>query len=94
MHEHFTKLMSLVLDGEATLEERAQLDMHLRTCLACADVWDAWQKADRLLRQASIMVPPAGFLADFCVRLSCDTSLRRLRRPDRKRHLVPARRSP
>ena len=57
MHTDYTMLMSLMLDGEATQADERRLREHLRTCAACAGVWQRWQAVDRRLAAAPLMTP-------------------------------------
>jgi len=57
VHERFTSLMSLHLDGVATPEEQLELDHHLRACPSCAAMWEEWQAIDRLLSTSPSVIP-------------------------------------
>jgi anti-sigma factor RsiW len=57
VHERFTLLMSLVLDGMATSQEQEELDRHLGLCSSCAAAWQDWQAVDRALSNAPTVVP-------------------------------------
>jgi predicted anti-sigma-YlaC factor YlaD len=57
VHERFTSLMSLVLDGAATPIERQELDEHLDVCSICAATWHQWQAVDRILSTVATVAP-------------------------------------
>ena len=63
MHTDYTLLMSLMLDGEATPADEQRMREHLRTCGACAGVWERWQALDRRM-VAAPHVEPAIDLTD------------------------------
>lgn len=55
--EEALELMSAVLDGEATAQERAALEAHLATCPECAALYEALSDQSRLLRGLDCQVP-------------------------------------
>jgi len=69
MHNEIEMLMSLVLDGEATPAETAQVRAHLTTCVTCSETWRRWQALNTCLASASILNPPADFVASVTARL-------------------------
>ena len=69
MHEPFTVLMSLVLDGEATPAEEARLREHLKVCRTCMAVWQQWQALDQHLTAAPVLRPPRDFMTGVTARL-------------------------
>jgi len=78
MHGDYTLLMSLALDGEATPAEESRLQEHLRTCTACAAIWDRWQILDRRLATAPLVAPPADLVAKVMAQVD-ERELRRRR---------------
>jgi anti-sigma factor RsiW len=79
MHEKYTFLMSLHLDGETTAEERLALHEHLQHCPGCAILWRDWVDTDRLMRTQPLAAAPAGFPARVALRLDVQASGRRQR---------------
>jgi anti-sigma factor RsiW len=77
MHDEYTMLMSLSLDGEATPDEQARLRAHLSACDVCAVTWEKWRAADRLLSAAPVAQAPADLLAGFSARLAVYEAKRR-----------------
>lgn len=69
MHTEYTFLMSLALDGEASVTEMAQLHGHLRNCATCADIWARWQAVDRRLAAASPALPTVDLAAQVTARV-------------------------
>jgi hypothetical protein len=57
VHERFTSLMSLDLDGVATPAEQMELARHLNEGLACALIWEQWKAIDRLLSKMPCVAP-------------------------------------
>jgi anti-sigma factor RsiW len=57
VHERFTALMALVLDGAATPPERQELNRHLDVCSICAATWHQWQAVDGILSTAPTTAP-------------------------------------
>lgn len=76
----YTILMSLVLDGEATADENAQLRAHVRSCAACAATWQRWQALDRRFALAPAVVAPQ----DFAVRLAASLERRQAEIAERR----------
>jgi hypothetical protein len=69
VHERFTSLMSLALDGVATSREMEALHRHLAVCSACVEVWQHWQAVDQVLSTAPIAVPSCSLAARIMRRL-------------------------
>jgi anti-sigma factor RsiW len=69
MHAEYTMLMSVALDDEATPAEQQRLRDHLRTCTACAGVWERWQAVDRRLDAAPLMIPAPSFVGTVMARI-------------------------
>jgi anti-sigma factor RsiW len=57
VHERYTSLMSLVLDGVASSREQQELCQHLDVCSACVETWHRWQAVDRMLLRAAVAEP-------------------------------------
>lgn len=70
MHTEFTRLMSLVLDHEATPDEVARLQAHLALCPACCAVWVEWNALDRRLADAPMMAPSRNLVPAVMARLA------------------------
>ncbi len=70
MHEDYTMLISLVLDGEATPAEQDQLEKHLRECATCGMLWENWRAMDRLLATAPSVSAPPGLLESLLARIA------------------------
>lgn len=66
---NYTVLMSLVLDGEASVDERERLQSHVRSCQSCAVTWQRWQELDRRFTLAPAVVPPRDFAAQIAASL-------------------------
>jgi len=79
MHTHYTRLMSLVLDDEATASQKADLQRHLAACPACATTWTQWQTLDVRLAAAPRLTPPPNLVAQVLGRLE-ERRLRQRRR--------------
>ncbi len=60
-HERYYALMMEALDGELSVDNRVLLDLHLTDCAACRREWHALVAIDRLLHQAPMLSPAAGF---------------------------------
>lgn len=69
MHNEYTMLMSLALDKEATPVEIQRLDTHLRSCQACAEIWQQWRGLDRRLAAAPLLSAPVDLASRVCARL-------------------------
>ena len=69
MHAEYTMLMSVALDDEATPTEQQRLRDHLRSCAACAGVWERWQAVDRRLEAAPLMIPSPRFADTLMARI-------------------------
>ena len=69
MHEAYTELMSLVLDGEATLQQVTALHAHTSVCSACAMTWGQWQALDTQLHAAPLVTPAPGLTNRVLARL-------------------------
>ena len=62
MHQRFTTLMSLQLDGVASQSEQLELGRHLAECPECAAIWEQWQGLDRLLSAAPSAIPSSSLV--------------------------------
>ncbi len=71
-HTTFIEKISLWLDNELSPAESAELQAHLAICPACNQTYQAIQRVDSFLRQASVVVlePVSGFPARFQTRLT------------------------
>lgn len=69
MHSHYTELMSLALDHEASAEQMAALQAHLKVCADCAARWLRWQALDARLRAAPMLAAPPQFAERVLARL-------------------------
>lgn len=69
MHERYTSLMSLHLDGVATPEEQLEIVRHLDACPACAAMWEQWQAVDRLLSTSPSVAPSLDFSEELSQKL-------------------------
>ncbi len=56
-HERYEALMSAALDGEATAEERRELELHLAVCPECADLWARLCAQSAALRTMDCQLP-------------------------------------
>jgi anti-sigma factor RsiW len=63
VHERFTALMSLQLDGVTSPSEQLELRQHLAECPECAATWEQWQVFHLLLSAA----PPAALSRNLLV---------------------------
>ncbi|MEI2607595.1 MAG: hypothetical protein V9G20_03065 [Candidatus Promineifilaceae bacterium] len=68
-HEEIYLLMMDALDGELPDDGWDNLEVHLQTCLACAQEWYALQAVETLLRTTPALAPPADFVQRTLVRL-------------------------
>jgi anti-sigma factor RsiW len=68
-HDRYYALMMESLDGELGAENRVLLDLHLTDCRACRREWHALVAIDRLLHQAPMLSPAAGFTQRTLARL-------------------------
>jgi predicted anti-sigma-YlaC factor YlaD len=77
MHSDYTLLMSVALDDEATPDELQRLREHVRTCAACAGVWERWQVVDWRLDAAPLVTPAPTFTASVMARIEARSLQRR-----------------
>jgi anti-sigma factor RsiW len=75
--EQALKGMAEALDGELSPDRQAALEDHLARCADCRAEWDRWQAVERLLREAPITPPPAGFAGRVLARLDWRRRVRR-----------------
>jgi anti-sigma factor RsiW len=68
-HERYYALMMEALDEELVAADRVVLDLHLTDCAACRREWRTLVAIDRLLHQALILSPAAGFTQRTLARL-------------------------
>ncbi len=61
MHEDYSELMSLALDGMLSAEEERRLDQHLLACPSCQTTWARWQRIAHVLTVEPFAGPPQGF---------------------------------
>lgn len=69
MHQEYTMLMSLVLDGEATSAEMRRLQEHLRSCADCAATYGRWQALHGRLAAAPSVEPPSSLAIGVMARI-------------------------
>ncbi len=71
-HDLFAEKISLWLDNELSLAERAELQAHLSGCPTCQHTFQAMQRVHTLFGQAAatLVVPPEGFTQRFETRLA------------------------
>ena len=77
MHSDYTMLMSVALDDEATPDELQRLREHVRTCAACAGIWERWQVVDRRFDAAPLMTPAPNFADAVMARIEARSLQRR-----------------
>jgi len=77
MHSDYTILMSVALDDEATPDELRRLREHMRTCAACAGIWERWQVVDRRFDAAPVMAPTPDFADAVMARIAAHSLQRR-----------------
>ncbi len=82
MHQQYSLLMSSVLDGEASSEERGALERHLNECAICTGTWARFRTVDASLSGAVMMQPAPDFSLRVLARLEAS------RRRHRRRRLV------
>jgi hypothetical protein len=70
MHNEYTEIMSQILDGEATVEQRLHFHEHQAECPICAATWDHWQSLDAHLSAAVQLVPAPGFVLRVSARIA------------------------
>jgi predicted anti-sigma-YlaC factor YlaD len=68
-HERYYALMMDALDGELSADNWVLLELHLTDCTACRREWHALVAIDRLLQQAPMLSPAAGFTQRTLARL-------------------------
>ncbi len=76
MHSDYTLLMSVALDDEATPDELQLLREHVRTCAACAGIWERWQVVDRRFDAAPLMTPAPTFTETVMARIEARSAQR------------------
>jgi anti-sigma factor RsiW len=67
--ERFYLLMMAALDDELPLEERDELDAHLRLCADCAREWRTLTAIEMLFRQTPLLMPAVDFAERTLARL-------------------------
>jgi anti-sigma factor RsiW len=77
MHNDYTLLMSMMLDGEATAAEESAVREHLRMCGSCAAIWERWQAVDRRLAAAPLLAPAADLTDRVMARVQAQELRRR-----------------
>jgi anti-sigma factor RsiW len=77
MHSDYTMLMSVALDDEATPDELQRLREHVRTCAACAGIWERWQVVDRRFDAAPLMTAAPNFADAVMARIEARSLKRR-----------------
>ena len=75
MHEHYKLLVSAVIDGEATDEERAELAAHIAECPECAALLEAYSAVGAEL--ADGVEPPAKLAEGIMYRVKNEKKKRR-----------------
>jgi predicted anti-sigma-YlaC factor YlaD len=70
-------LMSVALDDEATPGELQRLREHVRTCAACAGIWERWQVVDRRFDAAPLVTPAPNFADAVMARIEARSLQRR-----------------
>lgn len=75
MHEHYKLLVSAVIDGEATDEERAELAAHIAECPECAALLEAYSAVGAEL--ADEVEPPAKLAEGIMYRVRNEKKKRR-----------------
>ena len=69
LHDEYTMLMSLILDGEGEDVDKARLQEHLRSCGTCGLTWQRWQELDRRFALAPVLAAPVDLAANIAARL-------------------------
>jgi anti-sigma factor RsiW len=69
--------MSVALDDEATPDEMQRLREHVRTCAACAGIWERWQVVDRRFDAAPLVSPASNFADTVMARIEARSLQRR-----------------
>jgi predicted anti-sigma-YlaC factor YlaD len=77
MHSDYTMLMSVALDDEATPDELQRLREHVRTCAACAGIWERWQVVDRRFEATPLATPAPNFADTVMARIAARSLQRR-----------------
>ncbi len=78
VEEEFGLLMSLALDDLLDDQEQIAFDEYLERYPALADDWRQWQELNERLCAVPSVLPPAGFMENFEVRLLQQDRRRRL----------------
>jgi len=68
-HDKYYGLMMDALDEALSAENRVLLDLHLTDCATCRREWHTLVAIDRLLHQAPMLSPAAGFTQRTLARL-------------------------
>lgn len=68
-HEEVYALMMDALDGELAVDDREELEVHLRACPECRREWQALQAIEMLFRQSPTLMPAADFTQRTLARL-------------------------
>jgi predicted anti-sigma-YlaC factor YlaD len=79
VHERFTALMSLQLDGMTSPVEQLELRQHLAECPECAAMWEQWQVFHLLLSTTPSAAPSRNLVVDLSQK--ADTEAPRWCRP-------------
>jgi predicted anti-sigma-YlaC factor YlaD len=77
MHSDYTMLMSVVLDDAAAPDELQRLHEHVRTCAACAGIWERLQAVDRRFDAAPLVTPAPNFADTVMARIEARSLQRR-----------------
>ena len=75
--EQIRRRMMQALDGELDPQGQASLAAHLAGCADCQAAWDDLQAVDRVLREAPMVAPPAGFASRVMARVDRRRRVRR-----------------
>ena len=75
--ERAMEWMMAALDGELEPGRRASLEDHLAHCAACRAEWEHLQAVERVLREAPMVRPSAGFAGRVLARLDRRRRVRR-----------------
>ena len=61
LHDDYSELMSLALDGMLSAADEQRLDQHLLACPSCQAAWTRWQRIGHILTVEPFAGPPQGF---------------------------------
>ncbi|MCM3763105.1 anti-sigma-W factor RsiW [Alkalihalobacillus oceani] len=67
--QHYEELIQAFLDGEATQEEKEQLDAHLAQCPSCRQRFNELKKVIAFVQSSSHIEAPSGFTEGVMARL-------------------------